>query len=162
MIWGADPASKSVALFGHDGYLAQCHKLTVPRTDRGKEIRGLRAELEHWIGLDENPIVFCEEPVLAGRRNIRSTILIAETVGMVLSMHAPVYLVPVSSWKKGTVGKGNATKDDVAEWLRKEHPDLSSMCGSDQDLVDAACICLYGSAISNRSVDLSGRGNSHS
>src|SRR6478609_8266023 len=69
VIWGVDPASKSIALFGHDGYLAQAHKIVVPKTDRGKEIRGLRSELEHWVGLDDNPIVFCEEPVLAGRRN---------------------------------------------------------------------------------------------
>jgi Holliday junction resolvasome RuvABC endonuclease subunit len=159
MIWGVDPASKSIGLFGHDGYLAQAHKLTVPRSDRGKEVRGLHAQLSHWIKLDANPIVFCEEPVVAGRMNLRSTILIAETVGMVLSLPCPVYLVPVSSWKKGTCGAGNADKAKVAEWLRKEHPDLSSLCGDDQDLVDAASICLYGSAVSSRSVDLSGRGN---
>jgi Holliday junction resolvasome RuvABC endonuclease subunit len=150
MIWGCDPASKKIALFTYqDGPGVHTELLEVKRTDRNTELIGLRTHLEFLLAYDPDPVIYCEEPVLAGARNIRSTILIAETVGMILSLHARVHIVPVSSWKKATVGKGNATKDEVTEWLRREHPDYASYCRDtqqreSQDLRDAAAIFLYG------------------
>jgi hypothetical protein len=52
----------------------------------------------------------------------------------------------VSSWKKGTIGRGNATKDEVSAWLGEHHPKYARQCRGDQDLTDAAAIYLYGRA----------------
>jgi len=154
-IWGIDPASKKIAMFtgsksGLD--LIQAELAEVPRSNRNDELMALRSKLEFVIGPDGDHVIFCEEPVVAGARNLRSTILVAETVGMILALNARVHLVPVSSWKKGTVGKGNATKDEVSEWLRREHPQYAGYCRDtkwreSQDLRDAAAIYLYGRSL---------------
>lgn len=145
MIWGCDPASKKIAMFTEDGP-GNIHSelITVKKSNRNDELMELRRQLMFTLSRDPNPTIYCEEPVVAGARNIRSTILVAETVGMILALNAHVRVVPVSSWKKATVGKGNATKDEVTEWLRREHPDYASNCHESQDLTDAAAIFIYG------------------
>lgn len=99
----------------------------------------------------EQDVVYVEAPVLAGARNIQSTIKVAAAYGAVLaavnSSHARVVEVPVSLWKVATQGKGNASKDDVSAWLHATHPDHHTECGGDQDLMDATCIALYGESI---------------
>ena len=142
-IWGCDPASKKLALFTHD-YEPRIGKILVKKTDRNSELLSMRLWLEEILRFDPDPVIYVEEPVVAGARNLRSTILIAETVGMVLSCRARVHLVPVDSWKKGTVGKGGVPKEAVAQWLEKEFPEYANVCGDDQDLVDAAAIYIYG------------------
>jgi Holliday junction resolvasome RuvABC endonuclease subunit len=149
MIWGVDPASKKIAMFTDNDGLIHRELIEVQKSDRNLELMSLRNHMEYVIKYDRDPIIYCEEPVVAGARNLRSTILVAETVGMILCLNAQVYLVPVSSWKKYTVGKGNATKDDVAAWLEEEHPDYARECRDtkqrpNQDLRDAAAIYLYG------------------
>lgn len=139
MIWGIDPASKKIALFGGDPLRAQVIK--VPKTNRGDELYTLRDRLEQIIGPDDT--IYVEEPVLAGARNIRSTLLVAETVGMILSV-SRAKLVEVSTWKKSTVGKGNASKDDVRQWLEMAYPQYAEACDGDQDLIDAAGIFVHG------------------
>lgn len=143
MIWGVDPASKKIAMFSDDGRV-HAHLLLVKPSTRNLELIALRNQMELILKCDPNPVIYCEEPVVAGARNLRSTILIAETAGMILGMRARTVLVPVSSWKKSTVGKGNATKDEVAQWLREEHPGYASHCHGNQDLTDAAALCIYG------------------
>lgn len=149
-IWGVDPASKKIAMFSGDCRgLIHRELLEVKRTDRNTELLELRRMLEYVLKYDDDPVIYCEEPVVAGARNLRSTILVAETVGVILALNARVYLVPVSSWKKATVGNGNASKDDVTVWLMREHPTYASECRDtqqreSQDLRDAAAIYLYG------------------
>jgi Holliday junction resolvasome RuvABC endonuclease subunit len=149
MLWGCDPASKKIALFTVDEDLVRTEIFEVKKTDRNLELMALRTHMEQLLQYDPDPIIYCEEPVVAGARNLRSTILIAETVGMILSLNALVRLVPVSSWKAGTVGNGHATKDDVAQWLQEEHPHYARHCRDtqqreSQDLRDAAAIHIYG------------------
>lgn len=149
MIWGIDPASKKVAMFTDDQGLIRAHVREVSRTNRNDELLGLRHWMESLLQYDPDPVLYCEEPVVAGARNLRSTILVAETVGMILALNARVNMVPVSSWKKGTVGNGNATKDQVTEWLKREHSGYASYCRDtqqreSQDLRDAAAIYIYG------------------
>lgn len=145
MIIGCDPASKKLSLFAI-GPITGAFHIEVKRTDRWQEIRELREALVKQLDIwrDYNPVLFCEEPVLAGARNIRSTILIAETVGLVLSMPIPTRLIEVSTWKKIAVGNGHASKDDVSNWLKVEHPGYHHLCGGNQDLIDAAAIAVAG------------------
>ena len=107
----------------------------------------MRLWLDELIRYDPDPVIYVEEPVLAGVRNIRTTIIIAESVGMILALHARVHVVPVDTWKKETVGKGGVSKDDVAKWLSEEYPEYAALCGHDQDLTDAAAIFVYGRAL---------------
>lgn len=157
MIWGIDPASKKIAMFTDNDGLIHTEVIEVKKSDRNLELMSLRNHMEYVLKYDKDPVIYVEEPVLAGARNIRSTILIAQTVGMVLCLNARVRVVPVSSWKKATVGKGNATKEDVTEWLRREYPEYARSCRDtqqreSQDLRDAAAIFLYG-----RSMEVSTR-----
>lgn len=114
-----------------------------------------KAQFLQW-GLGHS-YVFLEEPVVAGVRNLRTTIKIAETAGAVIAAACGAqgtYLVPVSSWKKGTHGSGNAGKSDVRTWLADHHPTLAAECGDDQDLVDAACVALHGRRLVERGHDI--------
>lgn len=150
MIYGCDPASKKLALFTDDERGPRASLFLVKKTDRNTELLAMKDWLNDLIKHDPDPVIYVEEPVLAGVRNIRTTILISETVGMVLSRHARVHVVPVDSWKKGTVGKGGVSKADVANWLAKEHPRYAELCGQDQDLTDAAAIYVYGRTLEER------------
>ena len=47
-------------------------------------------------------------------------------------------------WKAATVGKGNATKDEIQAWLDEHYPELFEAANGDENAVDAMCIGLYG------------------
>ncbi len=64
--------------------------------------------------------------------------------------------VNVMAWKKDIVGKGNASKDEVAAWLEVHHPDYYEQCHGDQNLVDATCVALYGRLVMDRAEVLVG------
>lgn len=117
------------------------------KQDRNRVIREMARWVEnhsHWIA---GRPVFVEAPVLAGARNIQSTIKVAQTTGAVLAGLDNVREVAISSWKKRTVGNGNANKEQVRLWLDVTHPEIAHMCGGNQDLYDAACIALYGQSV---------------
>ncbi len=90
---------------------------------------------------------FIEWPVL-GRGGFRSTMVQAFTSGAIQgALHergCTVHGANVSKWKKVVVGKGNATKPEVAESIRGQWPSLHRAAAGDQDLHDAAAIALYG------------------
>ena len=108
---------------------------------------------------DEDIAVFCEEPVSAGARNLRTYGQLAMSVGAILSgttLYTPkCYLVPVSKWKMVTVGSGNASKEQVALWLNRVHPSYALDCAGSQDLIDACCIARYGLSVMADSLLLS-------
>lgn len=150
---GIDPASKKIAIFGVQNGQPFAMTKVVKKSSRDIELTDLRGFMETVLhmfdGKDGDLTLFCEAPVLAGRRNIQSTILIAETVGMILSLGVPTYLVAPSAWKAKTLGagNGNASKEDVAKWLEAEYKGYSDLCDGDQDLCDAATIYLYGAGV---------------
>ena len=90
---------------------------------------------------DGNYYAYIEEPVVAGARNLRTSLRIAQISGAVLSA-VNGELVPVSTWKKEVVGKGNAKKEEIREWL-KTQPEYK-YASSSQDWIDATCLRLYG------------------
>lgn len=96
--------------------------------------------------------VFIEEPVLAGARNIRSTLLIAQIAGAMLiaaGSERTTRFVPVSTWK-AALGHGHADKDAVRRLIDSLHPEVAQECGLDQDLYDAAGVALYGQGLLKR------------
>lgn len=92
--------------------------------------------------------VSIEAAVVAGARNLQSTIKQAYVIGAIQAellrgARAEGYdvrLVAVSSWKKAVVGHGSSTKEQVAEFVRLRWPDIGERA---QDYYDAACIAAY-------------------
>lgn len=115
---------------------------------REEELRSLANSLCVMVG--DTGVVYIEEPVVAGVRNLRTAIQMAQTAGALAAAVPHAKFVPVASWKKGTVGKGNASKDDVSNWLSDLHPCYFDTCGADQNRVDATCIAIYGSLDAGR------------
>lgn len=158
---GVDVDSRSIAIARVDPSSAVATRLMrikVPAkiTDRAAILGTLRDGLQDSTDWFSDATVFVESPVLAGVRNIQSTIKVAGVYGLtlaVVSQWTPVIEVAISSWKKRTVGNGNANKAAVSAWLRATHPVLYSGCFTtsgtlDQNLVDATCIALFGEALS--------------
>lgn len=87
--------------------------------------------------------VYVEEPPFV--RNHRTMLHLSAVYGFVsvlcLHLSCGVLGVPVSEWKKATVGKGNATKVDVMAWATTMYADREPMS---QDEADALAIMYYG------------------
>lgn len=88
------------------------------------------------------------EAPLVGRGGVKSTLVQAYVNGAVQGMLAEdgwaVHLVPVGTWKKQVVGKGNATKEDVAVWAAARKTGVVTASKNDQDVIDALALCDYG------------------
>jgi hypothetical protein len=150
VIFGVDLGVRSFAIVGlyeedevgEHPHIAKFFEMVRGRT-RYHELRAITQEIQELVLEDD--ILFVEEPPLAGVRNIRTFAALNQTAAVILSATAAQgYLVPVDSWKKATLGTGGTGKPVVAEWLSLQHPDLHKFCGGNQNLVDAACIALYG------------------
>jgi hypothetical protein len=145
MIYGVDLGMRSLYIYGDDGPRV----ITVPKSDRYTEIWRMSEEIFEAFHVED--LIFYEEPVLAGPKNIRTVIGLAQTSGCLLaSSVGKCYEVPVATWKKEIVGKGNAKKQDVADWLLEHDGDTYSGCGGDQNFMDAACIHKYGKMVMGR------------
>lgn len=103
------------------------------------------------IGISAGDQVFIEEPPLAGSKNLRTFLKLAQVSGVLgFGAHrsgAVVTYVPVSTWKKEVIGAGGASKDVVAAWLSAFYPAHSQSCLGDQNYVDATCLALYGRSV---------------
>lgn len=143
-IWGIDLGVRSLYVARiEDGVLDLfSHKLRIHKQSRGQELLELSNWLADILGTGQ---VWIEEPPLAGARNLQTFLHLAQTSGVVgaVAGDAAQY-VPVSSWKKGTVGNGAASKELVANWLRRSFPIWHKSCEGDQNYIDATCIALYG------------------
>jgi Holliday junction resolvasome RuvABC endonuclease subunit len=103
--------------------------------------------------------IWVESPLVGN--NMKYSLALAETNGALLASLAQLRMrgcdirsVNVSTWKKEVVGKGNASKEQVSNYIVATHPAYAPFCDGDQDLTDAACIGLYGLRISSRAADL--------
>jgi Holliday junction resolvasome RuvABC endonuclease subunit len=75
--------------------------------------------------------------------------------GMASALHGPiprdlmVKLVNNQSAKSSIIQIGNASKDDIADWVARVHPNVFTQCVTktgklDQDLCDAVMLACYG------------------
>lgn len=103
------------------------------------------------------------EDALVGRGGIKSTKVQAFTNGAVqAAFHgsgAGVQLVNVKTWRKAVVGNGNAPKSDTGPALYTAWADAHEAADGDEDLLDAAAICLYGIGILRIGERLAGGGS---
>lgn len=149
IIAGVDCGGRKVAVsLFHDGELLRVDDLEVSRSTRPLELRTLAEFAARYFQIAN--FVYVEEPVVGP--GIRASLQVAQTAGAVMS-RVPRHgdWVPVTSWKKEVIGRGNVGKVDVAKWLRSSHPTYADQCGRNQDRIDAVCIGLYGERIAKRS-----------
>ena len=147
MIWGVDLGVRSAyaaGLAGDQLYL-ECLVLKPKKHSRSQELRLLHEWATQFLGAR----VFIEEPPLAGARNIRTFLGLAQASGVLLAATGG-QLVPVDTWKLGAVGRGGVSKDLVSEWLLRSHPAHHGACGGNQNLVDATAIAHYGRGLDPR------------
>lgn len=143
--WGVDLGTRSAYAARLDrGHIThfQLSTLKFRKNPRGTEL-WLLFQWADQLPIQPEDLVLIEEPPLAGSRNIRTFLGLAQASG-VLAAATQGELVEVDTWKRGTVGRGGVSKALVAEWLSIRHPDYYAACGGDQNLVDATCIALLG------------------
>jgi len=153
VVIGIDLSSKKVAMVWEEGKKFGSATISTDKKDRSAALHDLllHTNKELITALNKVPAedvyLYIEDPVV-GRGGARPTILQSQVDGIVRVCAYPhttkVYSVNNKTWKKAIVGNGNASKDDVAAWLATHHSFLAELCGDDQDLLDAACVCLYG------------------
>ena len=101
------------------------------------------------------------EGIIVGN-NRKYSLALAEVKGAILSELAlleekqlfGIDWVDNTRWKKEIIGSGNATKEEIQNWVKENHPPYAVLCGEDQDKYDATCIGLYGVRIVERSESL--------
>jgi Holliday junction resolvasome RuvABC endonuclease subunit len=146
MIWGIDIGVRTAHAFGITENRDECTPYSIVLTKgrtRYEELRHITQTLRDVIMSQD--LVFVEEPPMAGPMNKRTFGQLSMTAGAILSAtSAQGYVVPVSSWKKVVVGNGSADKVRVASWLAEHYPGYAQQCRGDQNLMDAACIAIYG------------------
>lgn len=142
-IGGVDCGGSKIAVAILDGDDLHVHRFQSSTANRGMALRSLAAFGAQFLNYCD--LVYVEEPVVG--RGVRASLQVCQTAGAVMShLSVPSYFVPVSSWKKEVIGRGNAPKGLVGTSLRELHPRYSQLCGGDQDLIDATCIALYGAS----------------
>lgn len=91
-------------------------------------------------------VVAIEAPIVGMSRNVRTGLQLSMVAGalaaVALQSGTAVLVVEPSTWKKAIVGNGGASKDDVSEYLARQHPRLRAHAKS-QDAIDATCLALY-------------------
>lgn len=150
---GVDIGIRQVAVgIPRMGYAA-IFSLKIRELDRPGELMGIREFLFHLTKAGGGLLfaqmhLWVEEAYLSNgpHANQTTTIGMAETVGCVLGAEkwGKAEKIGQSSWKKGLLGDGNASKDEIADWLATNRPDLFAKCAASQDMIDAMCIGLYG------------------
>lgn len=156
IIIGVDPASSKIALVAICGkeFIAKDYARLgksggVACANAWKYTHQFVSELP-WDVTQYELHSFIEAP-LVGRGGVRSTMVQCFTSGAVQGALSEqgftTQVANVSSWKKSVIGKGNATKPEVAEYIRCYHPKLFESARGNQDIIDASCIALFGAKL---------------
>ena len=143
-ICGIDSSSKNLAIVSfEDGKLGNFLLLKSNEKNTTKRIFKLCSIFEKEI-LNFSPnLVVIESSIYVS--NYKSSQVLAEMIGNIkyICQKNNILIESVSNktWKKQIIGNGNASKDEIKKWVVSHYPELE---GSDQDLLDACCICLFG------------------
>jgi Holliday junction resolvasome RuvABC endonuclease subunit len=152
MIVGVDPSSRKIAMIydvlgSEENLKAKTFALpqsVVPAL--GLAYKVTRRFVKSYTDKGYRVILYIEEPVV-GKGGAYATIKQSKVHGAIVAGAvaggATVEAVNNTVWKKRVVGKGNASKVQVAQHVRKNWRNLSRLAGPDQDLIDAGCIYSY-------------------
>lgn len=148
---GCDPSSRKIALIytraGEEGLRARVFDLpqaVIPAL--AIAYRQVRRFVRRFTSHGHR-VVFCIEEPVVGKGGAYATIKQSKVHGAIVAGAvaggAEVDTVQNSTWKKTVTGKGNNSKVQVAQWVRKDWKALSTLVGPDQDLIDAGCIMAH-------------------
>ncbi len=148
-VWAVDPALSRLAFAFAEVDAATVHVRTLmTRTEEregarlGLLDRQLRIAARQWAGPFPPACVWVEQP--SGRFRAPQLLYAVGVIQAALfeTLACPVWTVPSSAWKRRTVGRGNATKEQVRAWVDRLEVDVSS-----QDEADAVAIACAGRAM---------------
>lgn len=151
-IVGVDPGGRKfdafVVIGTDDGALTLVHSFEAKKSTVGQELDETARHAQEFFdrvasAYGVTPVIFVEAPVVAGARNLQVSLRIAQTTGAIHATTYRSYQVSVGEWKKQVIGKGNAGKPEVKEWMQIQYPNLTQLC-TKQDHFDAAAIALFG------------------
>jgi len=158
---GIRKVAVSVITQGLDGYT--CYgvpRLVLPKQTRTQELYKIASYVQALVHTYEPDHVFIEKPIVGN--NHKYSMQLSEVCGAVMSMMGKfdaggtkVVIVDNKTWKRELLMNGNASKDDVRNYINEVHPVYAAFCGDDQDAYDACCIALYGVTILDRAKELS-------
>jgi Holliday junction resolvasome RuvABC endonuclease subunit len=131
-----------------------------PHPHRDLQLLELGAMAHDFALLHGADTVWIEKVIIGNNR--KYSIGLAETMGAVLSDLGQVRLhngldirtVDNKAWKKALIGNGNASKEQIRDYIDVAQSAYAPLCGDDQDLYDACCIALYGRLIMDRATHL--------
>lgn len=160
LILGADLSSKYLALVARHPVTPTAAVVKYPLADKPSTPYSPKAAAEAMdcmleyldtvgrMAVPGAPLMAYVEAPLVGRGGAKTTMVQSFVNGVVqaclVKAGFTVTLVNVATWKRIVCGRGDATKPDVARRVRSEWPSVGRACGTDEDLFDAAAICIYG------------------
>jgi Holliday junction resolvasome RuvABC endonuclease subunit len=150
-VWGIDPAISRVAFACADleSETVEVETLLTATDAREGERLGLldrqvRIFARQLAGRYRPAVIWIEQP--SGRfRALQLTYAVGVLQAALFeTLACPVWTIPSSTWKQRTIGRGNATKEQVRTYI-----DRLGVNVRDQDEADAAAIALAGRAMLN-------------
>lgn len=144
LIYGVDTGSNRVHMVGLDGtqeYIWVDPKKFPDPDDRRQDLYVW--SVEAFSNIPTTSIVACEEPLAL--QNGKTTRILGLAAGAIWAAHLQFDVfwtwVNVSTWKRETVGKANANKDQVIEWVKENMGlDFDELGKKGEDFYDAAAI----------------------
>jgi Holliday junction resolvasome RuvABC endonuclease subunit len=133
---------------------------TTEEVHRDEQLAEL-AHLAHDVCLSQDAdYVFIEDTLVGNNR--KYSIQLSQTMGAVLCDLAQlrygcgtqIHLVENHKWKKAVIGNGNASKEEIRNYIIDTHPAYAVLCGVDQDEYDAVGVALYGLGVIDRAAHL--------
>lgn len=147
VVWGIDVGTKRIAFGTTNG---RSESVEIARGKGGERLYDARTKTWHMareLAADEPPLcVFMEAP--AGNPRPHPSLIqmcgvateaIYAALANVYRHPVTVFEIPVASWKKLALGRGNATKGDVMEWA-----EAAGLRPANQDEADALAIAQAG------------------
>lgn len=125
--------------------------LDVDDMPRPLTLRMIAGWTQEMVTLHDIDQVWIEDVIVGNNR--KYSLGLAEVKGAVMSqlpVGLDVRLVDNKTWKKELIGNGNASKDQIRNYIDVTHGAYAPLCGDDQDLYDSACIAIYGRQIITR------------
>lgn len=145
------------------------HEVDKNDTERWRELQALhehfyadlamRAVDEEWT----DTILYIEDPVVGrGGAKVQAELARAQAAMMLAAAHVDddhvsniyTYTIHLTSWKKSVVGKGNASKKDVAAFVEDRWPEFAKVVPGQQDYYDARCIAEYAAQVRIRAMGM--------
>ena len=136
-ILGIDADSKKIALVCFNNGKLDSYELLISHGEtRSEQLYDLIIMFEGQIKAIKPDVVYLEEAIYIS--NFKTSRSISEVIGnmkfVLTENKIPYEAVAVTSWKKKVIGKGNAKKQDVKDFILKKYPQLE---GNEQDIFDA-------------------------